>query len=262
VPSPPHARSSVRASLVAVLVAASALVLATPARSAVAPVAPPHTAFAPRFAPHVPGVGRYDGRIPSSVRRVIVVTASRWRTTYATLMLYRRTSTGWHRDAAWPARLGYGGLVIGDQRVQDTGTTPAGLYSITSAFGRSTNPGTRLPYTRVSSDQWWVEDRRSRYYNEMRLGSQGGFALRTTGYNSSEHLVDFGRQYDYAAVIDFNRPYPVVGRGAGIFLHVSGSGATGGCVSIRRDRMAATLRWLDPRDHPVIVIGPSSWLAG
>jgi len=39
-------------------------------------------------------------------------------------------------------------------------------------------------------------------------------------------------------------------------LHVNGSGATAGCVSISRQRMLRVLRWLDPDLDPVIVIGP------
>jgi L,D-peptidoglycan transpeptidase YkuD (ErfK/YbiS/YcfS/YnhG family) len=211
------------------------------------------------YAPRIPGVGRW--RVPASVRQVIVVSATRWRTTYGTVSLFQRTATGWYRSAHWPARLGYGGLVLAAKRVQDTGTTPAGAFRITQSFGRQTNPGTRVPYTKVTMDHWWVEDRRSSYYNTMRRGSAGGFLRRTSGYNSSERLATMGAQYDYAAVIDFNRPKPVIGRGAGIFLHASGAGATGGCVSIRRDRMAATLRWLNPAADPRILIGEDGWLA-
>jgi L,D-peptidoglycan transpeptidase YkuD (ErfK/YbiS/YcfS/YnhG family) len=212
------------------------------------------------YAPRIPGVGRY--RVPVSVRQVIVVSATTWRTTYGTVSLFQRTATGWHLSARWSARLGYGGLVLATKRQQDTGTTPAGAFRITQAFGRQSDPGTRVPYTKVTMDHWWVEDRRSAFYNDMRRGSAGGFLLRTTGYNSSERLATMGAQYDYAAVVDFNRPNPVIGRGAGIFLHAFGRGATGGCVSIRRDRMAATLRWLNPAAYPRILIGEDSWLAG
>jgi L,D-peptidoglycan transpeptidase YkuD (ErfK/YbiS/YcfS/YnhG family) len=227
---------------------------------AAAPTTATYVAAATVYAPRIPGVGRY--RVPASVRQVIVVSARTWRTTYGTLSLYQRTTAGWHLSARWSARLGYGGLVVAAKRVQDTGTTPAGAFRITESFGRLRNPGTRLPYTKVTMDHWWVEDRNSAYYNRMRLGSRGGFLRRTTGYNSSERLATMGAQYDYAAVIDFNRPNPVVGRGAGIFLHAFGSGATGGCVSIRHDHMAATLRWLNPAASPWILIGEVRWLAG
>ena len=211
-------------------------------------------------APAIPGAARYTGRLPSNVRQVIVVSARTWRTTYGVVTLWSRWGFGWRKVASWSARLGYGGMVLGSRRVQGTGTTPAGAYRITEAFGRLTNPGTSMPYTHVNDDDWWVEDRRSVYYNQMRRGSLGGFALQTSGYNGSEHLARMGAQYDYVAVIDFNRPHPVIGRGAGIFLHAFGTGATGGCVSVRLDRMRATVRWLRPVLHPWIVMGPTSWL--
>ncbi len=46
--------------------------------------------------------------------------------------------------------------------------------------------------------------------------------------------------------------------GGGIFLHVSGPGATAGCVSVPRDVMRRVLRWLDPAAEPVLVMGPRS----
>jgi L,D-peptidoglycan transpeptidase YkuD (ErfK/YbiS/YcfS/YnhG family) len=160
-----------------------------------------------------------------------------------------------------PARLGYGGLVPASHRVQDSGTTPAGQFSITETFGRLANPGTFMPFVTVTADDWWVEDRTSKYYNSMRSGALGGFRTSTTGFNSSEQLRSMGAQYDYVAVINFNRPSPVVGRGAGIFLHANGTGLTLGCVSVAHDRMRSILRWLSPQAHPRIIIGPASWLA-
>jgi L,D-peptidoglycan transpeptidase YkuD (ErfK/YbiS/YcfS/YnhG family) len=237
---------------------ATGAVAAARSTTTAAQVAPAAVPTATVYAPPIPGVTRW--RVPISVRQVLVVKASSWSTTYATISLYSRSSTGWRRYGTWPARLGRTGLVIGTSRVQDSGKTPAGNYPITSAFGRLANPGTRVPYTKVTLDHWWVEDRRSAYYNQMRLGSQGGFVLRTRGLNSSERLATMGAQYDYAAVIDFNRPRPVIGRGAGIFLHAFGSGATAGCVSIRHDHMKTALQWLDPAASPHIIIGTVGYL--
>ncbi len=247
-------------SLVAPAGAQGASTTTTPAQVPVHAASAGLSTLASRVAPHIPGAARYDGKIPASVRQVIVVTAPRWRSTTGTVLLYQRSGSGWKRIAMWGARLGYGGLVVGTKRVQGTGTTPAGAYLITQAFGRQADPGTLLPYTKVGRNHWWVEDRRSAYYNQMRLGTQGGFALKTTGYNASERLWYMGAQYDYAAVVDFNRPNPVIGRGAGIFLHALGTGATGGCIAIRVDRMRATLRWLKPAQRPMIIIGQSTWL--
>jgi L,D-peptidoglycan transpeptidase YkuD (ErfK/YbiS/YcfS/YnhG family) len=156
------------------------------------------------------------------------------------------------------ARVGANGMVVGTERKQGTYTTPAGRYRITESFGIAKNPGAKLRYTKVDRRHWWVEEKTSRYYNQMRRSTQGGFRRN---HSLSEHLIDYGKQYKYAAVIDFNRPKPVRGRGAGIFLHVNGPRATAGCVSVSERNMKAIMRWLDPKKKPVIVMGPRSWLA-
>lgn len=211
-------------------------------------------------APPIPGARRFNGQITRDVRQVIVVSAAAWSSTTGTARLYIRSSRRWRLVATWPARLGYSGLIQGTRRVQGTGKTPAGVYPMTTAFGRAANPGTTLPYTRVDDDQWWVEDRTSAYYNQMRRASLGGFHVTTAGANGSEHLARMGAQYDNVVVIDFNRPHPAIGRGAGIFLHSFGRGATAGCVAVSHAHMVSVLRWLKVPLHPRIIIGPTSWL--
>jgi L,D-peptidoglycan transpeptidase YkuD (ErfK/YbiS/YcfS/YnhG family) len=248
----------VGAALVAGLLTAPAIASAAPARGDALAARP--SAVSPTYAPPIPGAPRYDGRILTRVRTVVVVTATSWRSTSGRLTVYTRSGAGWRAVRTTSARLGRSGLVVAAKRTQGSGTTPAGLFAMTEAFGRKADPGTALPYTKVTLDHWWVQDRRSRYYNQMRRGSQGGFALTRWGYYGSERLAAMGAQYDYAAVIDFNRPKPVIGRGSGIFLHAYGDPTTVGCVSVHRDRMIEILRLLRPADYPRIIIGEDDWL--
>lgn len=153
------------------------------------------------------------------------------------------------------SRLGYGGTVAGTERRQGTGTTPLGTYTITSAFGLSADPGSWVPYHRVRSGDYWVEDNASAYYNTRRNKSSGGFRwwLPASDPNSSERLADYPGQYDYALVINYNRPPNAVRyRGAGIFLHVKGDGPTAGCVAISRKGMRIVLAYLRSGDKIVI----------
>jgi L,D-peptidoglycan transpeptidase YkuD (ErfK/YbiS/YcfS/YnhG family) len=78
----------------------------------------------------------------------------------------------------------------------------------------------------------------------------------------------------FAAIISYNLPANVhwdpaasehrtptpadVTKGGGIFLHVNGSGATAGCVSLVESSMLKVLRWLDPAKQPRMIMGPSS----
>jgi L,D-peptidoglycan transpeptidase YkuD (ErfK/YbiS/YcfS/YnhG family) len=154
------------------------------------------------------------------------------------------------------ARLGYGGTVDGTRRKQGSGTTPLGTYTMTEAFGNGPAPAHYLPYHRVKRGDYWVGDNRSRYYNSRRNESQGGFrhGLSSASANGSEYLPDYGRQYRYSVVINFNRApdYRKAYRGTGIFLHVRGSGATGGCVAVTAGQMRTVLAYLKPGDRITI----------
>ncbi len=140
-------------------------------------------------------------------------------------------------------RIGYGGAVPAAKRRQGTGTTPQGTFSVTEGFGLKANPGTRLPYRVPGKNSYWVLDSRSAFYNQWRESSQGGFR---TG--PGERLRDFPGQYNYSAVINYNRWPAVKGKGGAIFLHVHGRGATGGCVSITETNMKNFLRHVSAGD--------------
>ncbi|MEU7056540.1 L,D-transpeptidase family protein [Streptomyces sp. NPDC046197] len=171
------------------------------------------------------------------------------------------TVTWWDlRDGQWveagsaPARFGARGLVEGAARTQGTNTTPTGLYDLPFAFGTQAAPaGTRVLYRPVHEDSWWCQDNGSLSYN--RWTEPRPADCRAT---ESEHLIAYGRQYAHAVVIGFNYRRPVPGRGAGIFLHVNGPGATAGCVSVPQDAMRRILTWADPSRRPHIAIGTAS----
>jgi L,D-peptidoglycan transpeptidase YkuD (ErfK/YbiS/YcfS/YnhG family) len=189
-----------------------------------------------------------------NARQVITVKA---RGSYATVQAWQLSGRTWRLVlSTTSARVGTHGVVPGSQRKQGTGTTPGGTYTLTEAFGIAADPGSSLPYHRVTADDYWVEDNNSAYYNQMRLGALGGFdkVAPPNSVNGSEHLITYTVQYQYVVVIDFNRWPAVPYRGAGIFLHVNGSGSTAGCVSVPASTMVALVRWLDPAAHPRIAI--------
>ena len=177
----------------------------------------------------------------------------------ARVSLWQRDSSGWHRIARTIAgRTGYGGLVLARLRKQATGTTPLGTFGLLSSFGtHPAEPGAALPHRTIRRGDFWVEDNRSAYYNRYRNKAEGGFRWRLpqSAADSSERLSDFPRQYEYAIVTGFNYAAQVRHRGAGIFLHVNGAGATAGCVSAPRWFLLRALAVLDPAEHPVIAIG-------
>ncbi len=102
----------------------------------------------------------------------------------------------------------------------------------------------------MRQDSWWCQDNDSQSYNRWTEPRAADCAAA-----EAEHLVTYGTQYAHAMVVGFNYDRPVRGRGAGIFLHVDGSGPTAGCVSLPAGAMRRILDWADPGADPHIAIG-------
>ncbi|MFC3577135.1 L,D-transpeptidase [Streptomyces yaanensis] len=171
--------------------------------------------------------------------------------TSGTVTWWDRRDGHWSKAGSAPARFGANGLVEGASRTQGTNTTPTGLYDLPYAFGIQPPPtGTTAAYRRVHQDSWWCEDSVSRSYNRWTQPLPADCRA-----SESEHLITYDPQYAYAFVIGFNYDEPVPGRGAGIFLHVNGRGATAGCVSVPEDAMRRILAWAEPGRRPHIAIG-------
>jgi L,D-peptidoglycan transpeptidase YkuD (ErfK/YbiS/YcfS/YnhG family) len=212
--------------------------------------------LAPASATHRIRLGGVDVDLPAGSRQVVTVNHAGGY--HARVALWRKAAGRWTRVIrARDGRIGYGGLVPADQRRQGSGTTPLGTFRLISSFGWHRHRAAwDLPYRRIRSGDYWVEDNDTAYYNRYRNKAQGDFRwwLAASNVNSSERLADHPRQYEYSVVTSFNRQQ-VRYRGAGIFLHVNGSGATAGCVSAPRWFLRRTMRLLRPVLHPVIAVG-------
>src|SRR4051812_7036486 len=181
-----------------------------------------------------------------NAEQLVVVTGVSRTSTYATLRTYQKNADGtWSaKFAAMPARIGYQGWVAGTKRVQGTGTTPQGTYTLTNAFGLQANPGTAMSYRTVDRNDYWVGDNRDpKTYNLFQPSASPHRSWRTS---EAERLASYPTQYAYVVVIDFNRPDPAYVRwredrgehvtghpadvrlGSAIFLHVNGAGSTAG----------------------------------
>jgi L,D-peptidoglycan transpeptidase YkuD (ErfK/YbiS/YcfS/YnhG family) len=186
--------------------------------------------------------------------QLITAVAPTKSSTTGTLTWWDRRNGRWVKAGSASARFGAKGLVEGASRKQNTNTTPTGLYDLPFAFGIKGAPSsTTYKYRPVHASSWWCEDNASRSYNRWTEPRPSDCRA-----SESERLGAYPTQYAYALVIGFNYQQPVRGRGAGIFLHVNGRGATAGCVSVPGDAMRAILRWAAPGKKPHIAIGTTS----
>jgi L,D-peptidoglycan transpeptidase YkuD (ErfK/YbiS/YcfS/YnhG family) len=72
-------------------------------------------------------------------------------------------------------------------------------------------------------------------------------------------LSRYRTQYAHSLVVDYNAKR-AKNRGSAIFMHVNGKGSTAGCVSVTKSQMATTMKWLDPKKNPRIIIAPTGEL--
>jgi L,D-peptidoglycan transpeptidase YkuD (ErfK/YbiS/YcfS/YnhG family) len=187
-----------------------------------------------------------------------VVTVNHTSGIHARVSYWARQQGRWRLQfQALDGRIGYNGLVSARRRVQGSGKTPLGTFTLPFSFGMHRQRSSWDPtYRKARPGDYWVLDNRSRFYNRYRNKSRGGFRwwLSSSSPNASERLRDFPKQYEFSVVTSFNAGQ-VRHRGGAIFLHVNGSGATAGCVSAPRWFMVRVMNRLDQDRVPVIAIG-------
>ena len=188
-----------------------------------------------------------------SAGQVVTVTAASTGSTTAVLRTWTDGASGWKQVGPdVPAFLGSSGMTAAPS--ESLSATPMGSFTLTQAFGRDANPGTRLPYHQTTPSDWWISQPGPLYNTMQRCASGCPF----TQGDPNEHLYYATPYYDYAVVIDYNTADAGTirqGAGSAFFLHVSVGAPTTGCVSIAADQLARILRWLDPAQHPRILIG-------
>ncbi len=149
------------------------------------------------------------------------------------------------------AQTGYGGLLPYAQRVPGDWATPTGLFPFgTTVYGNSTvSPASRYPYHHLVCGDWWDEQPGSPAYDTFQHVPCG--IIPPYGDDSEALWTEI---QPYQHFIDIKMPSPP-DHGAGIFLHDDmPQGYTEGCVALPDAELDAILGWLNPADHPHILI--------
>ncbi len=177
--------------------------------------------------------------------QLILVTASGYGTNIARIRTFERDGKGWKPLLDISGHIGRDGFA--PQMSEYVVESPRGKYSIGTAFGRYGNPGTKLPFRQITSDDVWVDDSNSSLYNTWQSRSATG------GQWSSAENMDIPA-YNYGFVINYNTSR-TPGAGSAIFFHVS-SMYTNGCTATDQNDVISILQWLDPAKNPVIIQTP------
>ena len=176
-------------------------------------------------------------KMEQPVKQIILVAQSDTKISDARLFLLAKDANGeWEETLNCQAYLGKNG--IGKEREGDI-KTPTGDFGMTMAFGAKDDPGSLIPYTKLTNSMYLCGDKE--YYNQFIDINK----VKHTCSGNSEHLLSYIPQYNYALVFDFNKEN-VYGKGSAIFLHCFGSNPfTMGCVAISEENMVKILKTVD-----------------
>lgn len=222
-------------------------ILLLPGRGALA-----EAALAPAEMPALSLLGGEDaqpssvGALPCAKETEQIVLVESTGGSDATVSFHEKRDGAWmklYETYGYIGKNGLGKTKAGDKK------TPTGTYNLTTPFGILDDPGSAMPYTKVTKYHYWCGSSRTEYYNQLVDSRVTG----RKGTSSDEILINYKGFYNYCLFIDYNVE-GTPGKGSCIFLHCIGSRAyTAGCVAIPEDVMREVVIWA--REGAKIVIG-------
>ncbi|KAF0234002.1 MAG: hypothetical protein FD177_1152 [Desulfovibrionaceae bacterium] len=198
-------------------------------------------------------------------RQVLVVTSESWEARTGQLQLFERgsPSSPWTAvGKAIPVSLGRTGMAWGIglhtvprsaalEKREGDGKAPAGIFSISTAFGYADNDSIRaFPYLKIASGLECVDDPLSSEYNRILDAS-----AHPKDWNSSETMLRPDGLYAAGAVVDHNGDPVSAGKGSCIFLHIwrGPDKPTAGCTAMEESALRSLLSRLDAGSKPLLV---------
>ncbi|MHC1711491.1 MAG: hypothetical protein AB9872_04985 [Solidesulfovibrio sp.] len=204
-------------------------------------------------------------------RQLVLVTAEDMRAGQGTMRRFAResSSASWREAGSLvTCSLGRKGLGVGrgltpllsgPVKRQGDGTTPAGIFPLTEAFGYASAEaakaaGVRLPYVAVSDRVACVTDARSRLFGRV----AGQEERAAAGVGRQDRMVRDDGANVWGVGIGHNIQDVDPEAGTCLFVNVRppSGGATGGSIGCSKDVVAGLLAWLDPAAEPVLVVLP------
>lgn len=159
-----------------------------------------------------------------------------------------RSGLAWAQDSA-PE-------VANTFKKEGDGKSPAGMFPLTFAFGKTDSGNSKLPYRQIVDQTHCVDDANSHHYNKV----VGTLQVGIFDWKSSEKMFEITPEYDLGVFVAYNS-YPVVkGNGSCIFLHIwkDANTPTSGCTAMAREDMERVVSWLDPKKNPYLVQLPEA----
>lgn len=187
--------------------------------------------------------------------QLIVVTSKAANTSNVVINTYEKRINGWaniHNNIK-----GYIGLKgFTNSKTEGDKKTPVGAFSIGTCFSKTSEVATGLAFYKYDSNDVWVDDPRSLFYNTHQREPSNGRWKSAENFSSMKNGV-----YDVFFNIGYN-PQNISYKGSAIFFHMINPNMeikyTSGCVAAGRKDVLSIVKWLDRDKAPMILQGPLS----
>ncbi|MGH3726897.1 MAG: L,D-transpeptidase family protein [Mycobacterium sp.] len=157
--------------------------------------------------------------------------------TKAVISTWQRKGDAWEPvEHNIPSDIGAAGFA--DTASDDNPATPRGVFSLDYAFGTEPSTAHGLDYVRVDANDWWDGDPASSGYNTHQRCVESACTFDTS---VSEELDSYSR----AIVMGVNSSHKP-GGGSAFFVHGTGGGPSGGCVTLDDAALVRLIGWLQP----------------
>lgn len=171
------------------------------------------------------------------VQQIILVEQSRRRSRLGTLYLLEKCAGNkWKETLQCNAFLGKKGI---DKTKEGDRRTPTGDYGVTMAFGIKDDPGTKMPYIKLTDkmDICGEEENYNQFVDVTKVNHKCG--------EDDQRLIHYVPQFNYVLFIDYNKE-GIFGKGSAIFLHCRGKKRyTYGCVAVTEEDMVRVMQQVD-----------------
>lgn len=199
--------------------------------------------------------------------QLIVVITPTWNDLKARVYRFEKSEKGWQRlTGHFEAVVGSNGLAWGiglaeknegaPVKKEGDRKAPAGIFHLvkTMGYAQTPPPGASFPYEEIKEKTHCVDDKESRYYNQI-VKESALPAPAADLWKSSELMKRKDVLYKWLVVVDYNRTDPAPGAGSCIFIHVwrSSEKGTAGCTALAEKDVVELMTWLKSEAHPVLV---------
>jgi len=203
----------------------------------------------------------------SASDQLILIESDDFNTTHAVLTRYEKQKNSYRQvGIQLPVNLGRNGLAWGlgksgfnakagePVKQEGDGRSPAGIFTISTAFGYAPQFKTKMPYIQADAELICVDDSRSDDYNRILDKNESDDPKSFEWMRREDDL------YRTGLVIDHNREGKK-GAGSCIFFHIrkSEDATTAGCSAMREEDLNTIISWLDPAKEPKVVQIPRSY---